>query len=392
MLLLAVGWVGLPSPKELTDDPTYIADVAPVFAKKCVPCHTEGGVAPFPLETHKQVQNRAVLIRYVLLQGKMPPLGASSDLGSLRAIHRMTDSELLDFQSWVKAGSPLGAGRPAEPYRIPDWPPAGADLVVKAGEASRVKAEGVPYSLEIRVPLDLEKPRRLRSIEFRPKVGRSWRRMIVARAYPLEAKKQVYSETGLPSSRIIGSWGLGGNQWQLPKGLGVLLKPGDDLAVIPLWQPSGKVESGEFELALFFDDEANAEPEWQTMGRADFVIPPQDGFTDLHSTTTLADDVEIISVLPEARRYARLIRLVATQPSGREEVVFMVRNWDYEWAGSYNFEKPVRLPKGTRLDLTMTYDNSGHALGEIRTEAGPIRFGPGLDDELFWLHFQFRRL
>lgn len=383
----------LSQPKAGNEEPTYITDIAPVFAKKCTPCHTEGGPGPFPLETHKQVQSRGALIRYVLLQGKMPPAGGESEFGLLKSIHALTDRELQDLQAWLRAGSPLGSGRLPEPTLLKEWTLGTPDLVLKGGQEAKVKAEGAPYSLEIRVPLpESVNGRKVRAIEFHPKSGRSWRRAIIARAYPAKEKKAVYSTTGLPSSRILASWGLGGLPWQLPKGVGATLKSEDELAIIPLWQPSGKEETGEFEVGLYFDDSASAEPEWQTLGKVDFVIPPQDGFTDLHATTTLADDVEIYSLLPEARRYARLIRVTATSPAGRESVLFMVRNWDYEWAGSYNFHRPVQLPKGTRLDVTFTYDNSGHALGEIRSSAQPIRFGPGLDDELFWFHFQFRRL
>lgn len=386
LLLAVAGLSSIQGARE--EDPTYVKHVAPVFAQKCVPCHTEGGVGPFPLENYKQVKGRSALIRYVLLQGKMPPLAADSDLGNLRTIHRMADRELLMFQDWVRAGGPEGTGTPPEVKKT-EWRLGEPDQVITGGSSYSVNAEGAPYSVDIRVPLDYKETRKVRAIDFRPKNGKVWRRAIIARAYPADQKKPIYNPLGLPSSRLIGSWGLGANVWQLPANAGIELKPGDELAVIPLWQPSGRKETGEFEIALYFDDAAPKTAEWQTMGSADFVIPPQDGFTDLEATTTLADDVEMISILPEARLYARLIRLVAKLPNGHEHVLFMVRNWSSEWAGSYNFEKPVPLPKGTRLELTMTYDNSGHALGEVRKDPPALKFGPGPNDELFWLHYQF---
>lgn len=371
------------------DGAVYTRDIAPVFRQKCVPCHTEQGVGPFPLETYKQVKARGALIRYVLMQRKMPPLAADSDMGKLRTIHRITDMELVAFQEWVRTNYPLGGVEPALPVKAFEWRMGKPDMVITGGVEATVNAEGAPYSREIRVPLSLDRARRIRAIDFKPKVGRVWRRAIVARAYPLEEKKSVFDPLGLPASRLIGSWGLGALPWKASEGAGVEINPGEDLAVIPLWQPSGKKESGEFEIALYFDDEAKVSPQWQTLGKADFVIPPQDGFTDLHATTTLSADIDVLSILPEARLYARLVRLTAKPPDGEEQVLFMVRNWDSEWAGSYNFERPVRLPKGTRLDLTMTYDNSGHALGEIRENPPALKFGPTLKDELFWLHFQF---
>ena len=35
--------------------PTYHRDIAPLVQEKCGSCHTQGGIAPFPLQTYAQV-------------------------------------------------------------------------------------------------------------------------------------------------------------------------------------------------------------------------------------------------------------------------------------------------------------------------------------------------
>lgn len=371
-----------------SDEPTYSRDIAPVFAKKCTPCHTADGPGPFPLETYSQVKNRNTLIRYILFSRKMPPLSGQSDMGHVRTIEPLTDKELRRYQDWLQADSPQGEEIKA-PAKPEPWPLGKPDLILKGGAGETIAAEGAPYSKEIRLKTGIPEGFKVRAIGFRPKTPKSWRRALVFRSYPTEEKKSVWNPLGLPAGRMIGGWSLGAFPWQLPAGSAVEVKAGEDVSVVPIWQPSGKPENGEFEVGLYLDKEETRSPEWLTMGRAEFRIPPQDGFTELTDTTVLRDDVDLVSVLPEARLYGRMVRLVATFPSGEQHVAFMVRNWDWEWAGSYNFEKPIRLPKGTRLEVTITYDNSGHSLGNERLDPSMLRFGPTLNDELFWCHLQF---
>ena len=39
--------------------PSFTRDVAPIIADKCAGCHQTGGIAPFPLETSKQISAHA---------------------------------------------------------------------------------------------------------------------------------------------------------------------------------------------------------------------------------------------------------------------------------------------------------------------------------------------
>ena len=35
-----------------------------------------------------------------------------------------------------------------------------------------------------------------------------------------------------------------------------------------------------------------------------------------------------------------------------------IRDWDFNWQDGYIYKHPFVLPKGTRIDVTITYDNS----------------------------------
>jgi hypothetical protein len=41
----------------------------------------------------------------------------------------------------------------------------------------------------------------------------------------------------------------------------------------------------------------------------------------------------------------------------RQELIF-IKKWDFNWQGDYRYTKPISLPKGTKLVMHYTYDNS----------------------------------
>ena len=53
--------------------PNFSHDVAPILYSRCVSCHREGGVAPFPLVTYAAAAKRARLIATVTAKRYMPP-------------------------------------------------------------------------------------------------------------------------------------------------------------------------------------------------------------------------------------------------------------------------------------------------------------------------------
>ena len=44
-------------------------------------------------------------------------------------------------------------------------------------------------------------------------------------------------------------------------------------------------------------------------------------------------------------------------PSGKSETIFRAK-WDFNWQMGYDFEKPLAVPKGTRIVGVAHYDNS----------------------------------
>jgi len=52
------------------------------------------------------------------------------------------------------------------------------------------------------------------------------------------------------------------------------------------------------------------------------------------------------------------MKLTATFPDGQVKNLLWIQDWDFAWQEQYAYKDYVFLPKGTRLDGTVSYDNS----------------------------------
>jgi hypothetical protein len=99
--------------------PSFTRDVAPVIAEKCAGCHRTGGIAPFPLETAKQISSRSALIGAAVQARIMPPWppGKQSPAYVGQAARTLTAQQRAAIVTWATKGGKVDgpARRPAKP-------------------------------------------------------------------------------------------------------------------------------------------------------------------------------------------------------------------------------------------------------------------------------------
>lgn len=400
-LLLVVGvsnqdWVRAPAP-------TFARHVAPILYAKCMPCHMEGQAGPMPLVTYEQAKKRASLMRRVAILHGMPPSRAESDFGPIPLHRALTDEEVNVIQAWADAGAPSGdlTQAPPPPSLPPKWRLGPPDLVVHAPEGLRVSADGIPYFHAWLVPVPVSRRERLVAMDIVPKTPQAFRSALVALdrsglGQGLDAADptigyRTFGAIGLPAHDYVGGWNPGFRALKLPPGAGITIGPKDVLVVQALYQPSGKEEDGGCEIGLYFGREQDGEPPtWLSMGTDDFIIQP-DERPIFVSRRELDEDMDLVAVYPEARDYARQVRLTANIPGRGQKTLLFIFAWRQFWVGNYVYPEPVRLPKGTVLEGEIAYDNKRH--GDTRDAPKPflIRPGPGPKDERCWIHLQMVR-
>ena len=69
-------------------------------------------------------------------------------------------------------------------------------------------------------------------------------------------------------------------------------------------------------------------------------------------------DVEVLGIYPHAHYLGKSIQSWAMLPDGSRRWLIRINDWDINWQAVYEYQKPVFLPKGSRVEMRITYDNS----------------------------------
>ena len=87
-------------------EPSFARDVAPIVREKCTGCHRVGGIAPFPLETARQISSRSSLIAAAVGSRIMPPWppGPRSPAYVGQAERTLSAVERSTLLAWARGG------------------------------------------------------------------------------------------------------------------------------------------------------------------------------------------------------------------------------------------------------------------------------------------------
>ena len=93
-------------------------------------------------------------------------------------------------------------------------------------------------------------------------------------------------------------------------------------------------------------------------------------------------DVRAFSVGAHAHYLGKQMRLTATLPNGDVKTLLRIDDWDFSWQERYRFADFVSLPKGTRLDAEISYDNT--SANKRNPSRPPVRvtWGEESNDEM----------
>jgi tetratricopeptide (TPR) repeat protein len=165
--------------------------------------------------------------------------------------------------------------------------------------------------------------------------------------------------------------------------------PATDLVLNLHLQPSGRPEVIQPTLGLYFTD---VEPTRFPMlvqlehdgaldippGQPDFVV------TDHYD---LPVDVDVLAVYPHAHYLGHDVKGWATLPDGRREPLIWIRDWDLNWQAVYRYRRPVALPRGSRIEMRIEYDNSARNDRNPSDPPRRVRAGNRSADEMghLWL-------
>jgi Flp pilus assembly protein TadD len=297
----------------------------------------------------------------------------------------LSDGEIGLLRRWLDAGAPEGDPREMSGARTwtEGWQLGKPDLVMTLKQPYTLPAEGTDAFRIFVLPIPVATARFVRGLEFRPgnpkvvhhaniRIDTTLTSRHLDEADPAPGYDGLIARTATyPDGHFLG-WTPGQVAPLLPSDLAWRLETHTDLVVELHMQPSGKAEQVAPSIGLYFGDSAPTRtPAMLRLGRQDIDIPAGDPGYTVTDAYTLPVDVEVEAVQPHAHYRARDVRGEATLPDGSKKPLIDIADWDFRWQHVYRFVTPLRLPKGTRLSMRYTYDNS--AANARNPQRPPVR-------------------
>ena len=138
------------------------------------------------------------------------------------------------------------------------------------------------------------------------------------------------------------------------------LDPGDDFVLNTHLQPSGKPETIEPSLGLYFTDEPATKFPMLLELQNDLAldIPPGAAHFVVNDEFAITADVDLLAIYPHAHYLGKELRASAALPDGSSQTLIFIPRWDLNWQAVFYYADPVFLPKGTVVSMQYVYDNS----------------------------------
>jgi len=411
---------------------TFTKDVAPIFYKHCADCHRPNDMAPMSLLTYKDARAWARSIKEKVVTHQMPPWHADPHYGQFSNDRKLAQQDIDTIVAWVDQGAKEGNPKdlPPAPSFPTDWKIGKPDVVLTMQEDYTLEASGSDEYINFTMPTSFKENVWVQAAEIHPGNKKVVHHVIAFIQTP-EMLAQFKLSGGRPNAQSIfyqdgtlvrakleapayddgcsapnGGLARGSGQ----EGLGLPLcfyTPGKDMDVFPpgtaklipagsniviqvhYSKTTGKVEKDRSSVGLFF---AKAPPErvLTSFGVINhyFKIPAGADNHEVKACYTFSRDVEVLTFLPHMHLRGKDMKYEAIYPDGKRETVLFVPNYDFNWQTLYKLEKPLSLPKGTKMLVTAHYDNS--AKNKYNPDpTKTVRFGDPTYDEMMVGYFDY---
>ena len=331
--------------------------------------------------TYDETRPWAQAIREATLLRKMPPWGAEPGVG--RKFHnerRLKKAELEVLKTWAGHGAPEGDAADApEPLEfVEGWILGEPDKVWRLPEAYEVPSSGkieyTYYIMSNAFPEDTW----VEASEIRPDArpvvhhiiayvrppGSTWLDGYEPRQFfvPVDRKTREQRPPNVNPSQWrqwVAGYAPGVRPEKYEPGLAKFVPAGSDLIFELHYTAIGTPVRDQSSVGIRI---AKRPPEkrlvWGAALNTKFKIPAGAANRRVEAAVEFTDEATLLSLTPHMHLRGKSFEYRAVYPTGESEVLLHVPKYDFNWQITYELEKPIPLPKGTRLECTAYFDNS----------------------------------
>jgi tetratricopeptide (TPR) repeat protein/cytochrome c553 len=355
---------------------TFNKQIAPILIANCVTCHHTGGAGPFSLLEFQEVKKRAKQIANATESRYMPPWLPEPGFGEFEDARRLSDEQIKTIRQWVEQG--MIEGEPSDLPSLPrfndSWSLGQPDLIIKMPQPYMLPAGTTDVFRNFVIRIPITKTRYVRAVELLPGDKRIFHHanILIDRTGASRRRDEQDPEIGFagmdvaiesenfdPESHFL-FWKPGSAPRVEPEGMAWPASPGTDLVLNLHMQPSGKPETIQPQIGLYFTDQAPTKFPMLLQLEHDGAIDIPPGKKDFVITDEFAlpVDVDALAVYPHAHYIGKDLQALATLPDGTKKPLVWIKDWDLNWQAVYRYARPVFLPKGTVVSMRFIYDNS----------------------------------
>jgi hypothetical protein len=420
---------------------TFNRDVAPILYQKCTGCHHPNDVAPMSFLEYRTVRPWAKSIREAVLLKRMPPWFADPHSGPFSNDPSLTESEKKTIVQWVDDGANEGDAhdRPVPPAYPDGWRIGKPDAVFDIGQDHELKGDPADEYISFTVPTNLSEGHWVQAVEIRPGnrkvVHHAHVSVIEPAASRNAAKSMPAGKPGTKAPSFADYLNVGPDQlrhmrpespvvddacaYSGPEIAGLRRAgPGALVSYLPgmppdsyredsaKWVPAGsrlrftihyhseksadgKAITDRTSVGMIFAKGEPAHP----LHRMDvdndfFAIPAGDANHEVRQCATFDADSLLLSFTPHMHFRGKDARFEIERPGEAPETLLFVPKYDFNWQLKYQEQRPVFVPKGSRLIITFHFDNS------VNNPANPdprriVRWGEPSAEEMMsgWIDY-----
>jgi len=373
---------------------TFSRQIAPILYKQCSSCHHPGGSGPFSLLSYADAKRWGTQIESVTRSRYMPPWLPEPGFGNFADNRRLSAEDLALIKTWVESGMAEGDSReaPKPPAFSEEWQFGPPDLVLRVTSPMQVPAAGTDLFRNFIIPVPISETKYVRAMEIRPGAAQvvHHANVLIDRTASLRHQHPDDWQRGIPGMELTVDsgdsfdpdshflfWKPDSPALVEPNGMSWRLDPGNDLILNMHLKPTGKIETLQATIGLYFADKPATEHPMLVQLEHDGAIdiPAGDPAFVIEDQLRLPVDVDVLGIYPNAHYLGKRLEGYAILPNGEKKWLVLIRDWDIDRQSVYRFQSPVFLPKNTILHMRYTYDNSK---GNIRNpNSPPVRVKAG---------------
>jgi mono/diheme cytochrome c family protein len=414
--------------KSSSKNVTFNKDIAPIFFKNCAECHRPGESAPFSVLSYKDVRPWAKSIREKIVSGEMPPWHADPHVGEWANDRRLKQQEIDAITAWIDGGAKEGDAKdlPAAPQFTEGWTIGKPDVVIEMPEEFTLGASGPDEYQYFDVATNFTEDKYVQMAEARPGNRRVVHHVIAFvvppgspnmakipkeqrdKALEMALKNSPFYRDGYlirlkPDQPVYNDVNEVPPNMRADAGIGDFLTGYAPGSMPSVWNPgvakkipagatirfqihyskvAGSEQKDRSKVGLIF---AEQPPEKTIKSRAAsniyFQIPPG---VERHKVTAFwkpSVDITIHSLSPHMHYRGSAMEYKVVYPDGKAETLLNVPKYSFNWQMTYNPKQLLRIPAGSRIEVTAYFDNSGkNKFNPDPTQA--VRYGEPTYDEM----------